>query len=238
MLIAAAGYLYYSLFTASGLASLPQLGLVVLTGFIATAAFTFVGIVSRHSDARIAAAGKAFSGLWSPVAAGTIVAVIVTYLVFVRPSLTAMGPFWITIAEWAVTCAAIVLLFMKIRSLMPRGDVPSFGDGHTVAGTICYEKGELEKVAAMIEEFAATGRRDGLVTITAAALLKNDVPVETVQKVVSTVVDYREEREPSLLFKWAIGDADEARRKKRLAAVDEMLAAASAAVNAGNHGGG
>jgi hypothetical protein len=236
LLIAAVGYLYYSLFAAADLPAISLLSLVVLTGFVGTAVFAFVGIVSGHSDARIAAAGKLFTGLWSPVAAGTAAAVIVAYLVFLRPSLIALGSFWITLAEWAAVGAVIIALFLKIRSFMPRGDLPSFGDGHTVAGRICFEKGEIEKVSATIEEFVATGKKDGLATLTMATLLKNDIPLETVQKVISVIVDYREEREPPVLFRWAVGDLDAARRKKRMEAVDKMIAAAADAVNAGSTG--
>lgn len=229
LLIAALGYLYYSLFSASGVPLLPQLGPVVLTGFAGTAVFSFVGIVSRHSDARISAVGKAFTGQWSAAAAGTALAVIMTYLVFVRPSLMFLGPLWITLAEWAAICLVIVWLFREIRSRLPRGDVLPFGDGHTVAGAICFEKGELDKTARMVEEFVKTGKKDGLVTMTMAALIKNDIPMETVQKVVSVVIDYREIREPPVLFKWALGDIDEVARRERLVAVNEMMSAAVAA---------
>jgi hypothetical protein len=234
LLIAAIGYLYYSLFSASGVSLLPQLGLVVLTGFVATAAFTFIGIVKGHSNVRVAAAGKAFTGLWSPLTAGTVVAVITTYLVFVRSSLMFLGPLWITVAEVAAMCVAIVLLFQEIRHLLPRDEMPAFGDGHTVAGKLCYEKGELEKAAATVGEFVTTGKKDGLATLTMAALIKNDVSLETVQKVVSVVIDYRDEPEPPVLLKWALGDLDEARRRKRMTAVNEMMAAAAAAVSSVN----
>ncbi|HEY3273110.1 MAG TPA: hypothetical protein VGJ92_05070 [Methanocella sp.] len=238
LLIAAIGYLYYSLFSSSGLNLLPQLGLVVLTGFVGTAAFTFLSILKGHSNARLAAAGKAFSGLWSPVTAGTAVAIITTYLVFVRSSLLALGPLWITVAEVAAMCVAIYILFREIRFLLPRDGMPSFGDGHTVAGKICYEKGELDKAAAAVGEFVATGKKDGLATLTMAALLKNNLPPEAVQKVVSIVIDYNEEPEPPVLLKWAVGDMDEARRKKRMAAVNEMMAAAADACAANGHAAG
>lgn len=231
LLIAAMGFLYYSLFSASGVALLPQLGLVVLTGFAATAVFSFVGIVSRHSDARISAVGKAFTGQWSAAAAGTAMAVIMTYLVFVRSSLMFLGPLWITLAEWAAICLVILWLFREIRSLLPRGDVRPFGDGHTVAGAICFEKGELDMTARTVEEFVMTGKKDGLVTLMMAALIKNDIPPETVRKVVAVVIDYREIQEPPVLFKWALGDLDEVTRRERMAAVNQMMTAALAAVS-------
>jgi hypothetical protein len=231
LVIAALGYLYYSLFSASGVPLLPQLSLVVLTGFAGTAAFSFVGIVSRHSDARISAVGRAFTGQWSAAAAGTAMAVIVTYLVFVRPSLVALGPLWITLAEWAAICIVIVLLFREILSRLPRGDERPFGDGHTVAGAICFEKGELDKTARTVEEFVTTGKKDGLVTLVMAALIKNGIPPETVQNVVSVVIDYREVREPPVLFKWALGDLGEVTRRERMAAVNVMMSAAVAAVS-------
>jgi hypothetical protein len=231
LLIAAVGYLYYSLFSAADLPAISLVSLVVLTGFVGTAAFAFVGIVSGHSDARISAAGRLFTDLWSPAAAGTAAAAIVAYLIFMRPLLITLGSFWLTLAEWVAVGTAIVILFHKIRSFLPRGDLPESGDGHTVAGRICFEKGEIEKVSATIEEFVATGKKDALTTLTMATLINNNVPLETVQKVVSVVVDYCEEQEPPVLFRWAVGDMDAARRKKRLEAVRKMMAAAADAVD-------
>jgi hypothetical protein len=234
LLIAALGYLYCSLFSASGVSVLPQLSLIVLTGFAATAVFSFAGIVSRHSDARISAIGKAFTGQWSAAAAGTALAAIMTYLIFVRSSLMFLGPLWITLLEWAAICLVILWLFREIRSRLPRGAVPRFGDGHTVAGAICFEKGELDKTARMVEEFVTTGKKDGLVTLMMAALIKNDIPQETVQKVISVVIDYRESREPPVLFKWALGDLDEVTRRERMTAVNQMMTAALAAISSVN----
>ena len=110
-----------------------------------------------------------------------------------------------------------------------------FGAGHTVAGTICLIRGTLGKGRRDGRGIRRRPERtDGLATITIAALIKNDVSPETVQKVISVVVDYRDEPEPPVLFKWALGDLDEARRRKRMTAVNEMMAAASAAVSSVN----
>jgi hypothetical protein len=138
------------------------------------------------------------------------------------------------ISEWAAICLMIVWLFREIRSRLPRGEVRPFGDGHTVAGAICFEKGELDKTARMVEEFVKTGKKDGLVTLMMAALFENDIPPEIVQKVVSVVIDYHEIREPPVLFKWALGDLDEVTRRDRLAAVNGMMTAATAAVSSVN----
>jgi hypothetical protein len=145
-----------------------------------------------------------------------------------------LGPLWITVAEWAATCIAIVLLFREIRAIMPRSPGLPFGDGHSVAGALRFDKGELAKAAGAVEEFVTTGKKDRLATLTMAALIRNDVPLEIVQKVVSVVVDYREAEAPPMLFRWALGGLDEASRRKRLAAVNEMVAAAVAAVSTGN----
>jgi hypothetical protein len=234
LLIAAIGYLYYSLFSASGVSLLPQPSLVVLTGFAGTAVFSFVGIVSRHSDARISSVGKAFTGQWNAAVAGTAMAVIMTYLVFVRSSLMFLGLQRIMLVECAAVCLVFVWLFREIRSLMPPGGVQAFREGHTVVGAICFEKGELNKAAKMVEEFLLTGKKDGLVTPMMAALMKNDLPPEAVQKVVSRIIDYREPPEPPVLFKWALGDLDEVTRRELPAVVNKMMAAAVAAVSTVN----
>lgn len=233
MLIALVGNLYYSLLTASGVLFLPQLASIVLIGFAAAAAFAFIGVLSRHSNPRISFAGKAFSGLWNPGLIGVAVAVVMTYLAFVRPSLLTLGPLPVTVIEWAVMCLAIFLLFRRIRSALRANEGEEFGGGHKVTGVLRYEKGDLEMAAAKVGEFVESGRKDGLITLAAMALARNGVPPEAIENVISVVVSYTDDPVPPAAFRWAVGDRDEVLRTKRAKAAEAMLAAAVAAMSAG-----
>jgi hypothetical protein len=236
LLIALAGNLYYSLLSASGVLFLPQLASVVLIGFAAAAASAFIGVLGRHSNPRVSFVGKAFSGLWNPGLIGAAVAIVMTYLAFVRPSLLTLGPIAVTVIEWAAMCMAIFWLFRKIKSALRADEAliegKEFGDGHKVTGVLSYEKGELEKAAAKVGEFVETGRKDGLITLTTMALTRNGVPPEAVESVISIIINYTEDPVPPVALRWAVGDRESAGRMRRAKAAEAMLAAAVAAIGA------
>jgi hypothetical protein len=231
-LIASVGYLYYSLFSASGVSLLSDLAMVVFVGFAAAASSSFIGLASRHSNVRVSRVGQAFSDLSNPAKTGVVVAVVVTYLVFVRPSLIVLGTLLLTVIEWAIMCIFVFFAYRKIRSIMHVEEGLTFGDGHKLAGVLCHDRGELEKTAAMVREFVATGKKDGLVAYTAAALVSNGVPAATVQEVISVIVSFQEEPEPPAMFRWAAGDVAESRRRRRMNALDEMMRAVAMATMA------
>ncbi len=232
LLIALAGNLYYSLLSASGVLFLPQLASVVMIGFAAAAAFSFIGVLSRHSNPRVSFVGKAFAGLWNPGLIGAAVAAVMTYLAFVRPSLVTLGPMVVTLIEWAVMCLAIFWLFRKIQSALRTEGGQEFGDGHKVTGVLRFEKGELETAASKVGEFVETGRKDGLITLTTMALAMNGVPSDAIESVISIIINYAEDPVPPAVFRWAAGDRDAAGRMKRAKVAEEMLAATVKAISA------
>ncbi len=236
LLIALMGNLYYSLLAASGALFLPQLASIVLIGFTAAAAFAFIGVLSRHSNPRISFVGKAFSGLWNPGLIGAAMAIVMTYLAFVRPSLLTLGPLPVTVIEWAVMCLAIFFLFRRIRSALRANEGEEFGNGHKVTGVLRYEKGDLEMAATKVGEFVETGRKDGLITLAMIALTRNGVPAEAIENVISVIVSYTDDPTPPAAFRWTVGDRDENLRTKRTKAAEAMLAAAVAAISAGRDG--
>ena len=167
----------------------------------------------------------------SPAIVCMVVAMIMTYLVFIRQSLMILGFFGLTVIEWAALCVAILLLFIKIRSLMPVDGAQMFEDRQKAAGSLHYDKGELKNAAVKVEEFVKEGKKEGLVVLMAAALIGNDVPVDIVQDVIAIIVDHQDEKEPPAMFKWTIGNVYDANRKKRLKAVNNMMVAAASAVD-------
>lgn len=232
LLIALAGNLYYSLLSASGVLFLPQLASIVLIGFVAAAAFAFIGVLGRHSNPRVSFVGKAFSGLWNPGLIGAAVAIVMTYLAFVRPSLLTLGPMAVTAIEWAAMCVAIFWLFRKIKSALRADGGYEFGDGHKVTGVLRYEKGDLETAAAKVGEFVENGRKDGLITLTTMALARNGVPPDVAENVISILLNYAEDPVPPVGLRWAVGDRDATGRMNRAKIAESMLAAAVTAIGA------
>jgi len=231
LLIAGVGFLYYSLFSAQDVAILSRLTLIALIGLASAAVFSLLSILKRHSNAQVSYIGNLFARIESPAIVCMVVAMIMTYLVFIRQSLMILGFFGLTVIEWAALCVAILLLFIKIRSLMPVDGAQMFEDRQKAAGSLHYDKGELKNAAVKVEEFVKEGKKEGLVVLMAAALIGNDVPVDKVQDVIAIIVDHEDEKEPPAMFKWTIGNVYDANRKKRLKAVNNMMAAAASAVD-------
>jgi hypothetical protein len=231
LLIAGLGFLYYSIFTAQDVAILSQLAMVALIGLASTAAFALLGILKGHGNAQLSYIGNLLTRIESPAVICMAVAAIMTYIIFVRQSLMILGFFGLTVIEWAALCVAILLLFIKIRSLMPVDGAKMFGEGQKVAGGARYDRGELKNAAAKVEDFVREGKKEGLVALMAAALIGNDVPVDKVQGVIAIIVGHEDVKEPPVIFRWAVGNMDDARREKRLKAVNEMMSAAALAIN-------
>jgi hypothetical protein len=231
VMIAAVGFLYYSIFSAANIEILTQLGQIALVGIASSAVFSLLGILKRHDNAYLSYVGNTFARLESPVVICIAVAAILTYVLFIRQSLMTLGLFGLTLIEWAALCAAILLLFMRLRSMMRVDGAQKFGDVQKIAASLGFNKGELKNAASKVEDFVMDGKKDGLVAIMAAALIRNDVPVDRVQGVISAIVDHEDEREPPLMFRWAAGNVRDANRKKRLKAVGGMMEAAASAMN-------
>jgi hypothetical protein len=74
------------------------------------------------------------------------------------------------------------------------------------------------------------GRKSGLIAYTAAMLTGNGLPPETIQDVISAVIDHKDEPEPLAILTWATGDIRAENRRKRRQAVDRMITAAGSAL--------
>jgi len=230
LLIAGAGFLYYS-YSAQDTAMLYGLALVGLVGIASAAVYILLGILKRHGNVQVSYVGNLLARIGGPAVLCTAVAVVMTYLIFIRQSLMILGYFGMTVIEWAALCVGILLIFIRIKSIMPVDGSQMFGDGGKAAGRLRYDKGELKNAAAKVEDFVMKGKKEGLIAIMAAALVGNAVPVDKVQDVIAIIVDHEDEKEPPAMFKWAIGNVYDANRKKRLKAVNDMMAAAVTAVD-------
>jgi len=232
LLIAAAGYLYYSLFSASNIAILPRLSTIALIGFAAAAIFSFIGILSRHSNALVSSISSEFARISNSAKAGAAVTVILTYMAFIRPSLLKLGSMWLTVIEWMAMCTVLYLLFRKIKSLTTADDAMEFGTGRSVAGLLSHDKKGLKRAAMNVEEFVNCGKKDGLIVITAETLIDNGIDADQVQEVISIIVGYQEPTKPPLMFRWTAGDTDKAQRRMRLKALARLMDALRSTVEA------
>jgi len=69
----------------------------------------------------------------------------------------------------------------------------------------------------------------------AKVLIDNGVPADASRPILSIIIDHEDDKEPPAMFKWAVGNINEANRKKRLEAVNDMTAAMVSAIDtAGN----
>ncbi len=234
LLIAAVGLVYYSVFSAVTMPVLSRMAWIALIGLASASVFSLLSILKRHSNPGVAYIGQLFTRIESPMVVCMVVAAIMTYLLFIRESLRGLGFFGMTVVEWAALCAVILFLAIKIRALMPRTEPQKFGDGHRAASSLNDHKGPLKNAAAKVDDFIRDGKKDGLIALIASALIGNDVPVETIQAVISIIVEHEDEKEPPAIFKWAMGNINEANRRKRVKAVEAMMAAAFSAVEGRN----
>jgi hypothetical protein len=195
------------------------------------AAYALLAILERSGNSYIAYVGNIFTRIGSRLVICAAIAIIMTYIIFIRQSLMVMGYFGVAVIEWAALCVGILLIFIRLRSMMPVDGSQLFGNEEKVAKSLHYDTGELKAATAKVEEFVNGGKKEGLITLMASALIGNGVPADTVSSVIAVIVDHEDEKEPPAMLKWAVGNIYDANRKKRLKAVNEMMAAAVSAAD-------
>ncbi len=230
LLIAALGVLYYSAFTSIDMPVLSQLTTLALIAFVSAAVYSLLGILKRHSNEKVAYAGNLFSKIESPVATSIIVALIMTYVLLVRQSLASLGSFGQAVIEWAALSGIVLFIFIKLQSAMLDDSAKKPKDRTWPIGAYS-DKAELEKATAEVNSFINEGKKEGLVMLMATALIDNGVPAATSRSILSIIIDHEDDKEPPAMFKWAVGNINEANRKKRLEAVNDMTAAMVSAID-------
>lgn len=230
LLLASAGVLYYSAFTAVDMPVLSQLSLLAVIAFASAAIFSLLGILKRHSNPRVANVGSLFARIESPVVTSVAVAAIMTYVLLIRQTLTDLGAFGLAVLEWAALSGIVLFIFIKIQSTM-LDDTAQKSRGVNNANGLYSDKAELEKAAEEVESFVEEGKKGGLVMLMATALIDNDVPADEARPILSIIIDHKDEADPPAMFKWAVGNISEANRKKRMRAVNDMMAAIEPAID-------
>lgn len=229
LLIAALGVLYYSAFTSVEMPVLSQLTTLALIAFVSAALYSVLGILKRHSNDRVAYVGNLFSKIESPVVTSIIVALIMTYVLLVRQSLESLGSFGQAVIEWAALSGIVLFIFIKLQSAM-LDDSAQRPKSHK--WPVAYsDKAELEKATFEVDSFINEGKKEGLVMLMATALIDNGVSSDTSRSILSIIIDHEDDKDPPAMFKWAVGNINEANRKKRLDAVNNMTAAMISAID-------
>jgi hypothetical protein len=209
-------------------------GNIIMVSAAVLAVLSLPGMLKGHSNAYITYIGTALSNIKNLAVVFAAAALVMIYFVFLRPLIVAYASGWLIAVEWLIMCAIVVLLFLKARSYVDtNSELQGFGDGHAVACKICYDKESLESASAMIRDYVEGGKKEGLIALVAATMVNNGAPLEEVMRVLAIVIDHKDDPAPLLIFKWALGDLEEARRKKRLMAVNEMIDAAAKAIKTG-----
>lgn len=235
LLIAALGVLYYSAFTAIAMPLLSEATLLALIAFTSAAVYSLLGIMKRHSNARIAYVGRLFSRIESPAIVSVAVAAIMTYVVLVRQSLAGLGDFGLAVIEWAALSGVVLFIFVKIQTTVLADSVEKRPEAK--ADSARSDLATLRSAASEVESFVDGGKKDGLVLLLAKALVNNEIPANAARPVLAVIVDHQDDAGPPILFKWAVGDIEATNRKKRRKAVDEAMAAMESAIGAKSENG-
>lgn len=230
LLIASAGILYYSAFTAVDMPVLSQLSLLALIAFVSAAIFSLLGILKRHSNEQVAYVGNLFSRIESPVVVSVIVAAIMTYVLLIRQSLESMGSFGLAVIEWAALSGIVLFIFVKIQSTVLADTTEKLRavDGMSV---LYSDKAELDEATGEVRAFVDGGQKEGLVMRMATVLNNNDIPANKSGRILSIIIDHKDMSEPPAMFKWAVGNINETNRKNRQKAVDDVMAAMVSAID-------
>jgi hypothetical protein len=226
----AAGFFIQEIFLAFGLGGI---GFIIFIGLAVAAVFSAIGMFYGHGDPYISYAGQIFNNTINSLIAGALGLFLMAYFIYVRPFLIGLASIWLVAVEWLILCGVVAILFFKARSYVRSISEPyTFGDGHTVAGKIGLNKEELEKTAAIIQEFVESGKKEALVARAAQTLVENGSSLDTIQQALGIIINHYDEKEPWIGLKWVVGDPGEANRRNRQKAANDLMGSVSSSIKA------
>jgi len=161
LFIAALGVLYYSAFTSVDMPVLSGLTTLALIAFVSAAIYSALGILKRHSNERVAYVGNLFSRIESPAVTSMIVALIMTYVLLVRQSLSSLGSFGQAVIEWAALSGVVLFIFIKLQSAL-LDDSAQKPEGRKWPVGAHSDKAVLERATAEVDSFINEGKKRGL----------------------------------------------------------------------------
>jgi len=109
-----------------------------------------------------------------------IVALIMTYVLLVRQSLSSLGSFGQAVIEWAALSGVVLFIFIKLQSAL-LDDSAQKPEGRKWPVGAHSDKAVLERATAEVDSFINEGKKEGLVMLMAKVLIDNGVPGGRVQ---------------------------------------------------------
>lgn len=228
LLIAAVGYLAMVIPAAFWLPDSQIVGPMLFIGFILASLTSLLGLLGGHSNEYLAAAGKMF-GTWGwPAFICLLCLVLLTYDHYVKPVLVSAIAGGVVILEWSVLIAAFAYIgLIIVRTVKWNSQGRAHGDLHTLVQKISYDRKSLEAATTAVEGFVENGKKEGLIVYLSVVLIENKVSPGSIERIISGIVGYEDEREPTLALKWAVGNTAGKNRKRRLSVLYEAILAAS-----------
>ncbi len=192
-----------------------------------------LGLLHSNSNPVLSYRARPLKNANRALEVGALAVLLMAYFIYARPYLIGLASIWLVVVEWLIMCCAIAVIFFRARTYMKSiSEQRKFGDGHAVAGKIHFHKADIERTAAIVEEFVTSGKKEGLIACIAKTLVENGSSVEEIQRALGPVVNYADEPEPWLLLKWAAGNIAEANRGNRLKVAIDVIDAAAMMVKA------
>ncbi len=229
--IIALGFFLQNLLSAFHSPEMAQLGFIIFIGSTAAAVISMLGLFYGHSNPILSYAGKFFKGTYGALQVGVLAILLMAYFIYARPYLIGLASIWLVVVEWLIMCCAVAVIFFRARAYMKSiGELRRFGDGHAVAGKLHFNKEDIERAAAIVEEFVKSGKKEGLVACVAITLVENGSSIEEIGRALEPIINYTDESEPWLLLKWAAGNIPESNRCNRQKVAMAVIDAAATMV--------
>ena len=211
-----------------------MLGEIICGGFTLAAVLGLAGLLADHTSKYVSYAG-AYLGKLSTIALICIVFIaVLAYGQFLRPGLAASQGNNLMIVEWLALLTVLAVAGYRIWSFAKKiSENRQFGDLQTLVQKISYDRKHLETASSAVNGFVEKGRKEELIVYLTRVMLDNDVSSKAIEGLIAGIVGCRDDPEPPLMLRWTKGDIVRRNRERRLAAVNDAVAAAAALVKPG-----
>jgi hypothetical protein len=218
----------------SASADISLLGEIICGGFTMAAVLGLAGLLSGHTSKFVSHVG-AYLGKLSTIALVCVVFIgVLAYGQFLRPGLATSLGGNLVIVEWLALLTALAVAGYRIWSFARTISADrQFGDLQTLVQKISYDRKHLETASSAVNGFVEQGRKEGLIVYLTRVMLDNGAPPKAIEGLIAGIVRCQDDPEPPLLWRWTKGDLVRRNRERRLAVVNDTVAAAAGLVKPG-----
>jgi hypothetical protein len=235
LLLGVVGLCPLLLSSASGSPGAVALGWMALIGFGAAAALSLGGLLKEHDNKYVAYAGKATGRGGRMLLVGSAIFLVLAYDHFLRPGLESWLGADLVVAEWLILLMVLGLAgFLIWASARKISEDRQFGDLKTLVQQISYDRKQLETASSAVNGFVEQGRKEALIVYLTRVMLDNGAPPKAIEGIIAGIVGCRDDPEPALMLRWTKGDIVRRNRERRLAAVNDAVAAGAALAKPGH----